>query len=205
MATVQKISLGNYLWHFKEKTAESWTPCSMFPTQVHHELKLLGKLPDEGIEFNERKIQWVGEKDWVFRTSFPTPSDISEHGLVELVFDGLDTVAEVKLNDKIVLECDNMFVPERVDVKKLLNEPDEEDNQLEILFESAARIALEREEAYEKETGKKFINLRESSRMYVRKAQFQWGWDWGECLLAIERRLHFSRDEADLYRPGDDH
>lgn len=158
----------------------------MFPTQVHHELKLLGQLPDEGIEFNERKIQWVGEKDWVFYTSFPTPEDIDERELVELVFDGLDTVAEVKLNGEVVLRCDNMFVPERVEVKELLRrEGDGEggregENRLEILFESAARIAREREEKYEKETGKKFIALRESSRQYIRKAQYQWGWDWGE-------------------------
>lgn len=188
MPPLQELSLSEHQWYFSENSstnkAESWRPCSTFPTVIQHELRELGEIPDESIEYNERKIQWVGERDWLFKTSFPTPDDVGKYSCADLVFDGLDTIATVRLNGKEILRCDNMFVPERVDVKALLNGVREE-NELEILFESAARVGRERE----KEAGKEnaFVAIRETSRMYVRKAQFQWGWDWGafSCPLML--------------------
>lgn len=194
MPSTQRISLGKYDWHFKEKEAEAWIACSKFPTVVQHELRHLGKLPDEAVEFNERKIQWVGERDWLFRTHFTTPADVNTYDLVQLAFDGLDTVATVKLNDKLILESDNMFLPEVVDVNRCLAGAGEQ-NTLEILFESAARVALEREKEYEKS----FLDIRESSRMYIRKAQFQWGWDW---VCQCEERVTIIADE--FVGPRDD-
>ena len=168
---VRSVSLGQYDWWWKEsKSSDPGTKCSRFPTVIHHELRVIDRVPDEGVEFNERKLQWVGEKDWVFQTRFPTPTDYLKYSRVELVFDGLDTVATVKLNAKVIISCDNMFLSQRIDVKDDLVQ--EGQNQLEILFESAARIGRERGEKY----GVKYENIREASRVYVRKAQFMWGW-----------------------------
>ncbi|CRK13999.1 hypothetical protein BN1723_017367, partial [Verticillium longisporum] len=52
-----------------------------------------------------------------------------------LAFDGLDTFATVKLNGSTILETDNMFIPERVDVTDKLNA--EGNNELQIHFDSA--------------------------------------------------------------------
>lgn len=172
MKSLQQTSLDQYQWHWQEAGKDSWTKCQRFPTNIHHELRVNDLIPDEGIGLNERKIQWVHDKDWKFKTKFPSPSGFQDFGQVELAFDGLDTIAKVALNGKTILECDNMFVPQRVDVKKHLVTSGE--NELDIYFDSAARVGKEREEKY----GQKWQNIRESSRMYVRKNQSHWGWDW---------------------------
>src|SRR5690606_37161029 len=87
----------------------------------------------------------------------------------ELVFDGLDTYAEVFLNGKPILKSDNLIVAHQVDVKKILNLGQ---NTLVIRFESAVTKAKEKakELAYKLPGGE---------RVFVRKAQYQFGWDWG--------------------------
>ena len=138
-------SLADFQWEWKQADSPSqdhWRKCSSFPTNIHHELRILDMIPDEGVELNERKLQWVGEKDWIFRTSFPTPSNSKDYSHVVLAFDGLDTIAKVTLNGSVILESDNMFAPQRVEVGEFL--VDDVENVLEIYFTSAARVARER-------------------------------------------------------------
>ena len=175
MKPASSQSLGNFRWEWRQADAreEPWRECTLFPTNIHHELRVLDLILDEGVELNERKIQWVGEKDWIFRTSFPSPEKVQDYEHVVLAFDGLDTIANVTLNGETILECDNMFTPQRVKVRKhlalgMLGG----DNELEIHFTSAARVARERQERSELA----WKNIREQSRMYVRKAQYHWGW-----------------------------
>ena len=175
MKSVRHISLSDCTWEWKAADAGKgeWKPCSRFPTNIHHELRVLDLIPDEGIELNERKMQWVGEKDWIFRTSFPSPSDSQDYEHAVLAFDGLDTIARVTLNGEVVLECENMFAPGRVEVGKFLAIGRlGGDNELEIYFESAARVARERFER----SGLVWKNIREQERVWVRKAQYHWGW-----------------------------
>lgn len=175
MLHVQEISLADCVWEWKDAAAgdEEWRKCSIFPTNIHHELKLLDLIPDEGVELNERKMQWVGEKDWVFRAEFPSPANFQKYENVVLAFDGLDTIAEVTLNDEVILECDNMFTPQRVDVsKRLVLGRVAGDNRLEIHFQSAARVAMER---FEK-GGLNWKSISTQSRVWVRKVQSHWGW-----------------------------
>lgn len=65
-----------------------------------------------------------------------------------------------------------MFLPQRVGGAGKFAVGKE--NELESSFDSAARIGKEREKKY----GATF-KISESSRMFVGKAQYQWGWDWG--------------------------
>ena len=182
MKPVKEFPLGDYAWEWKQADAseDDWKPCSRFPTNIHHELRVLGLIPDEGVELNERKIQWVGEEDWIFRTEFPSPPDFREYDHVVLAFDGLDTIAKVTLNGEVVLECENMFTPQRAEVRKHLAIGKlGGDNELEIYFSSAARVARERWE----EKGTDWKAIREQTRVWVRKAQYHWGWDWGPSMI----------------------
>lgn len=175
MLPVQTISLAACKWEWKDAAAgdDEWRVCSTFPTNIHHELKVLDLIPDEGVELNERKMQWVGEKDWLFKTEFPSPTNMQKYSGAFIAFDGLDTIATVTLNGEVVLESDNMFTPQRVDVKKhLVLGRVAGDNELEIHFQSSARVARER---FEK-GGLNWKAIREQSRVWVRKAQYHWGW-----------------------------
>ncbi|MGC2720412.1 MAG: hypothetical protein WA209_12560, partial [Candidatus Acidiferrales bacterium] len=66
-------------------------------------------IPDPFYQDNEARLQWIGMSDWEYQTSFDVDAATLAHEHVELVFDGLDTFADVYLNDKQILTADNMF------------------------------------------------------------------------------------------------
>lgn len=173
-------------WQFKQRDPafelaadfarpEAWAPATV-PGSVHQDLLAAGAIPDPFYGLNEREVQWVGESDWLYRCNFDLPPDFSGSGATSLCFDGLDTYATVWLNGEQILACDNMFIPHRLEVNKLLRPAG---NQLRILFESAFLCGEEQEAALGKLTAWNGA----TSRLYVRKAQYHYGWDWGPALL----------------------
>jgi beta-mannosidase len=128
---------------------------------------------------NELSVRWVAERSWAYRTTFETPEGQPD-SRSDLVFKGLDTFATVKLNGKVILEADNMFLEYRVNVTEFLKAPGEQ-NELEITFESALLTGRKLVKQHEHEH--RFIaHQTEQSRLPVRKAQYAWGWDWGPIL-----------------------
>jgi beta-mannosidase len=96
-----------------------------------------------------------------------------------LAFDGLDTFATVKLNGKVILESDNMFLGHRIDVTKELEADGE--HTLEIEFDCAL---LKARELRAQDTKHRWVGFNgDPARMAVRKAQYHWGWDWGPVLM----------------------
>lgn len=146
------------------------------PGNVHPDLIAAGMLPDPFEGLNEHAAQWVGETDWLYRCVFELPAGFADAPAVALCCDGLDTIATVWLNGAQVISSDNMFVPQRAEVKGLLREGR---NELRVLFESALLRGREREA----EHGVLACWNGEPSRLYVRKAQYHYGWDWGPTLL----------------------
>jgi beta-mannosidase len=158
-------------WVFKQADDESnhFLPVAQFPTNVHLDLLHNKLIPDPFIGKNENDVQWIGEKAWIYKTTFPTPW-VDRDAKAVLAFDGLDTYATVTLNGHEILKTDNMFIPERVDVTKLLS-PDK-DNELEIFFDCTFLI------------GKKFVEKHpehhwgcwngDISRLAIRKAQYHY-------------------------------
>ncbi|EKM59838.1 glycoside hydrolase family 2 protein [Phanerochaete carnosa HHB-10118-sp] len=157
-------------------TEGEWTAVKHFPTTVHVELLREGKIPDPFIGLNEWDVQWVGEADWSFKTRFSVDEKQLAAPNADLIFDGLDTFATVLLNGTKILESDNQFVAHRVSVASLLRA---NDNDLVIDFASAFRKGREIEAQHEK------LHLwnGDSSRLHVRKAQYNYGWDWGPVLM----------------------
>ncbi len=154
---------------------EGWFSASV-PGVVQSDLLALGIIPDPFQSLNEATVQWVGESDWIYRSRFSWSPDDVAHGETTLCFGGLDTFATVWLNGHQILASDNMFVAHRIPVQANLLAGD---NELLIVFESALRHG----KARESEMGKMPVWNGDSSRVYVRKAQYHYGWDWGPCLL----------------------
>ncbi|KAI2616104.1 glycoside hydrolase family 2 protein [Hypoxylon sp. NC1633] len=168
-------------WEFKQADKEDseYLPVGQFPTNVHLDLLAHKLIPDPYIGKNELDVQWVGEAVWVYKTSFPSPA-IGNSAKAILAFDGLDTFATVVLNGKTILETDNMFIPERVDVTADLIK-DGGENELVITFDSAY---LRGWKLVEKNPDHKWGCWNgDNSRLAVRKTQYHWGWDWGPALL----------------------
>lgn len=159
----------------QEPQSADWVPAQV-PGSVHEALLAAGRIPDPFHGLNERAVQWVGERAWLYRCAFELPADLPAAGPAALCCDGLDTLATVWLNGQQVLSSDNMFVPQRVAVGALLRPGA---NELRILFEPAPAHGRAQEARH---------GVREgwngnSWRVYLRKAQYHFGWDWGPCLI----------------------
>ncbi len=167
-------------WQLKQHSGSiitDWIPAKV-PSNVQQTLLEANLIPDPFYGLNEKEVQWIGESDWLYCTTFEITQDMLAQPHLELCFDGLDTFAKVSLNGQTVLETDNMFVPYRVDIKEfaLLGH-----NELLIHFSSPMRRGRELENQY----GKRPRWNGDSSRLYVRKAQYHYGWDWGPVVVCV--------------------
>ncbi|MFT4248191.1 MAG: glycoside hydrolase family 2 TIM barrel-domain containing protein [Pseudomonas sp.] len=165
--------------------AAAWLPAQV-PGAVQTDLIGAGLVPDPFLRDNEGAIQWVGLSDWQYRTRFQVDAATLAREHVELVFDGLDTLAEVRLNGEKILDANNMFRRWRVDAKPLLKRGD---NLLEITFRSpveALRPWLAKQPyglpgTYDSMFGDEPAGR--NSSIYVRKAPYQFSWDWGPRII----------------------
>ena len=158
-------------WTFKQVDDESskFLPVAQFPTNVHLDLMHHNIIPDPFVGKNETLVQWVGEKDWVYKTSFSS-SEVPKGGKAVIAFDGLDTHATVVLNGKEILKTEDMFIPERVDVTDLLKQGSE--NELEITFHSTWIVGRKLVEKYSEHKWGCWNG--DVSRLAVRKAQYHY-------------------------------
>ncbi len=157
-------------WEFKAVAPDGqFRPVAQFPTNVHLDLLAHKLIPDPFVGKNELLVQWVGETQWIYRTTFACPA-LAEGSQAVLAFDGLDTFATVVLNGHTILESDNMFTPERVDVSAVVRPG--ADNHLVITFDSAYLRGWKLVEKYPEHKWGCWNG--DSSRLGVRKAQYHW-------------------------------
>jgi beta-mannosidase len=159
-------------WQFRQLGETKWNAASV-PGEVHSDLLRNKLIPDPYYRDNEKKLQWIEKKNWEYKTSFQVSPETLKKKNSELVFDGLDTYATVYLNGKVVLKADNMFRQWRVDVKKQLHSGT---NNLVVVFQSAQNVV---DSLAKKDLP--FV-IPDNPRVYVRKAQYHFGWDWGPKL-----------------------
>jgi beta-mannosidase len=136
------------------------------------------RLEDPFVGFNELKAAWVSTRSWTYKRIFYAPL-IGHRSKVILALDGLDTFAYVRLNGKLILKSDNMFISHRVDVTEFVTSQGR--CEIDIKFDPALFQAREIQKDYPHH--KWLCWNGESARLAVRKAQYHWGWDWGPKLM----------------------
>lgn len=170
----QKSILLNYGWTFNEMSTNQWFP-AMVPGSLVTDLMKLDKISDPFIGDNESKSQWIAEKSWCYKTSFEVDKvDFEKFSRAELVFLGIDTYASIYINDSLIYQSDNMFIPHKIEVKKRLKIGE---NELRVVFPPVIPILKEKAKQLP-------YLLPENERVFARKAQFQFGWDWAPKVLA---------------------
>ena len=172
-------------WHFREIPPDGLSSVSHLPTlpaevpgSVHLDLMRAGVIPDPFVRLHERDAAWVDDSDWVYETTFaaetPGPN-------MFLRFLGLDTIAEIALNGQPLGTTDNMFIAHEFPVGGRIIAGE---NHLSVTFRSALRAGRERQAAWNK-SGEDTLPYHWDNwneRAFVRKAQYQYGWDWGPVL-----------------------
>ncbi len=183
-ATVRVQELASS-WRFRQARSENWYPAAV-PGTVHTDLLASGQIEDPYFRLNERGIQWVDKEDWVYETTFDVDPELLAREHVVLCFDGLDTYADVYLNDSLLLQADNMFRRWQVEAKPLLCE---RENLLRVYFHSPVKIDLPKHDAlpyrYEacNDQSQNGGLLDKCISVFARKAGYHYGWDWGPRIV----------------------
>lgn len=175
----------NKNWEFRQTGTTTWLPATV-PGTVHTDLLANRKIEDPYYRLNERGLQWIDKVNWEYRTTFSLTADMAKKQYIIFEFDGLDTYADVYVNNQLVLKADNMFRTWKVDVKKDVKQGE---NAIRIEFKSPVVLGLEKQEALgfglpagndQSVLGGLGNNL---VSMYTRKAGYHFGWDWGPRLV----------------------
>ena len=156
---------------------EDWLPATV-PGGVHTDLLAAGRIADPFVGDNELRVQWVAEADWQYVCTFDVTAETLAQDCVELVADGLDTLAGVSLNGQVVGTAENLFRQYRWDVKGLLKPGP---NTLQVDFASSVQSCTT------KHGERQMLGVPQAlpGGPYVRKAPCHFGWDWGPQLPPI--------------------
>ncbi len=155
------------------ETAGNWMPAKV-PGTIQTDLLALEEILDPFLLNNEDSIQWVSDRYWMYKKQFSISKTQKKHSKHLLFFDGLDTYATVFLNDSLILKADNAFRKWEVDVSGLV----QEENELKVLLAPVGPTEIQKAEELDYE-------LPEAPRVFTRKPQFQYGWDWGPTIKTM--------------------
>jgi beta-mannosidase len=173
---MQTIELSGQ-WQLHQAGEQEEIPATV-PGCVHTDLLAAGKIPDPYFRDNESRLQWIGEADWVYTRTFEVPATLLEKDKVLLLCEGLDTFADITLNDKKIAHTDNMFRTYEFNVKPYLKAGE---NKIEICFISTIPYIKEHEAARHLPALKGPKDIQGSG--WVRKEQCNYGWDLGPVLV----------------------
>lgn len=172
-------------WQFRQTGTEQWFSASV-PGCVHTDLLQHGLIPDPYYGLNEKSVQWVDKTDWEYRTLFDVSALGKPFRFYELLFEGLDTYADVYLNDSIILRADNMFRRWKSDITRNLVKGR---NELRVCFRSPTNKGLEllKKQGFQlpADNDQSENGGLDSSKVsiFTRKAPYHYGWDWGPRLV----------------------
>ncbi|WP_324787452.1 glycoside hydrolase family 2 protein [Streptomyces sp. H51] len=161
------------------------------PGCVHSDLLAAGLIPDPFIGANEHEVAWVGDRAWTYVARLAADT---AHERTDLVFDGLDTAAEITLDGETLGRTRNMHRSHRFDVTGRTGE-------LQVRFAPAREEA----EAVRKTVGDR-PNVYPEPSQYIRKMACSFGWDWGPTVVTAGmwrpvRLEHWSTARISQVRP----
>lgn len=180
-----KQSLNGDDWTFGQSRLSKRYPATV-PGVVHTDLMANGVIDDPFFGLNERGIQWVDKEDWVYEKEFTPDPNLMNQDNIDIVFEGLDTYADIFLNDSLLIVADNMFRIWKADAKPFLKAGK---NTLKILLHSPIAIDMPKWESLpnqyragndQSENGG---ILDRKLSVFARKAGYHYGWDWGPRLV----------------------
>ncbi|MEJ2543073.1 MAG: hypothetical protein P8Y99_03310 [Calditrichaceae bacterium] len=203
----------NYNWRFKQQDKNEWLSAQV-PGCIHTDLLDNNFIDDPFFRTNERKLQWIDKVNWEYQTKFQVGPEVLKYKHNRMVFEGLDTYADVYLNSIKILGTENMFRTWMVDVNDILQSK----NYLRIVFRSPVNEDIPKYDALDYHLpaindqselgglGDKRISV------FARKAPYHYGWDWGPRFVtmgiwrpvyleswddAIIESVYYSQDEVD--------
>ena len=161
--------------HSEEYNDSAWIDVTV-PGDVHQALVAAGRIEDPFYDRNELKCSWIEGREWWYRLQFQAPPEPLQPGeRYQLVFQGLDTFATVWLNGERLGQHANMFREAVFDLS----------NKLRIGKQNCLALCFD-PPLHHVDPNSIFRPWGHSAeRVFMRKAQFGFGWDWGPRLPTI--------------------
>jgi beta-mannosidase len=141
------------------------------PGSIYSDLFRNKKIPDPFYGANEKTLKWIEKENWIYIDTFLLSTKQLEHSEIFLLLEGIDTYADVYLNDKKIFSSNNMFVENKVDVKNFCRQR----NILKVHIRPVDRLA-------DSLTALQPFKLPGGNRVYTRKAALNFGWDFAPDL-----------------------
>src|SRR3989339_1153037 len=99
----------NGAWKFRETGRGAWLSATV-PGTVHTDLLANKKIPNPFFGDNELRLQWIERADWEYTREFTLLPALRNEENIELAADGLDTLAEIRVNGKRAAVTEDMFI-----------------------------------------------------------------------------------------------
>ena len=180
IATVIPLNAG---WEFQPEGANIWLPAEV-PGDAITDLLSNGEIDNPFFGTNEESLQWVANQNWIYRCIFDLKTEplLSTSAELELVFEGIDTYAEIRLNGTLLGKTDNMHRTHVLPVPNETSSP----CTLEVSLKSAVSMGLQKMAELPRliPTSNENKPLSERTSSVTRKAKYQYGWDWGPRLVS---------------------
>ncbi|MBD3338508.1 MAG: hypothetical protein GF353_05345 [Candidatus Lokiarchaeota archaeon] len=177
MNSVEIISLDGR-WTLIQEEKKIKIPATV-PGSVFTDLLQNHIIEDPFYGDNESRLSWIYDSPWTFERNFILTGDFLVKNVITLRFLGIDTIAEIFLNDIYIGKTENMFLLYEFNVKKFLRIGK---NNLRVVLHSPTKVAKQ----FYKQSEYKLKNFYYVPGVpFIRKAQYSFGWDIGPKLPDI--------------------
>lgn len=149
------------------------------PGALHADLLHAGRIPDPFRGDHALHLGWVDSSEWIYRCRIPFPDSMAEKGHPELVFEGLDTRADVYLEDRLVLIADNMFRSWRIPLDSFRGR---DSLDLSVVIHPAIQYGAGLAETVPWTYPADSDPYSGKPSVFVRKAPYQFGWDFAPSM-----------------------
>ncbi len=169
------ISL-NGKWNLQKHGSRETIPATV-PGCVHIDLLAAKKIDDPFVGDNEDKLRWIYRESWIYSRKFEVDRDYLNSERLLLCCEGLDTVAKIYINGKLIASTDNMFRKWEFDVRGVVQSGK---NEIRICFDSPIDYIQDKQKI--RKIDYPSAPHQVPSGSLIRKEPCSFGWDWGPCL-----------------------
>ncbi|MCF8238231.1 MAG: hypothetical protein K9I85_08760 [Saprospiraceae bacterium] len=162
-------------WTYSDHSGIGYTGYAAVPGSIHADLLANGQIPDPYYRDEINRLGWIDSTTWLYERMLTEHTGVAGDRQVDLVFEGLDTYADVYIDHELVLEARNMFCSWRV---SLADYRQIDSLLIQIVFHPAVLLG-------EKASRKAPWTYPADSdpfpgkpSVFTRKAAYQFGWDF---------------------------
>lgn len=168
---LKKYLISNWKMNFKEyKGLETQVPSSVYSVLLNNNL-----IEDPFYKDNEYKIRDLCNEDCEFYTEIIVSREELENDKIILKFNGVDTIADLYVNDEIISTMNNMHKSYEFNIKENVKIGS---NKIRLHIKSPNKYIEEMNQRYELWG----VDTTMEGYSHIRKAHCMYGWDWGPQL-----------------------